>query len=157
MIFTPWFYMQKHKKRKKKQYDNISILLKTEMELRGFLSKNEVLVGVRGRSPRKLMEFMHLQCSSMLKMTQCSMFCLCFILHNVKCKLMQYDSISLLLKQKWYFMVFYPQMWRFSLPDLSLLRCLPYTHEAKVRLQPLLTSNTILDMFSYSCPNTAVL
>ena len=55
------------------------------MELRDFLSKNEVMVGVGGgRSPRKLMEFIHLQCSSTLKMTRCSTFCLCFILHDVK-------------------------------------------------------------------------
>ena len=26
--FTPWFYMQKKKNKNKKQYDNISILLK---------------------------------------------------------------------------------------------------------------------------------
>ena len=59
-------------------------------------------------------------------------------------------------------MVFYPQMWRFYLSDLSLLSCLPYTHEAKVRFQSLLTSNTILvnryfPIFSYSCPNIAVI
>ena len=69
------------------------------MELRGFLSKNEVLVGVRGAKPPEANGFMYLQCSSTLKMTRCSIFCLCFILHDIlKCKLMQYDSISLLLK-----------------------------------------------------------
>ena len=48
------------------------------MELRGFLSKNQVLVGVQGAKPRKLViEFIHLQCSSTLKMTRFSMFCLC--------------------------------------------------------------------------------
>ena len=46
---------------KKKQYDNISIFTKIEMELRVFLSKNEVLVGVHGAKPRKLMEFIHLR------------------------------------------------------------------------------------------------
>ena len=68
------------------------------MELRGFLSKNEDLVGVQGRSPWKLVEFMYLQCSSTLKVTSCSLFYPCFQLHDVKCKLMQYDNISLLIK-----------------------------------------------------------
>ena len=52
---------------------NISIFTKIEMELLDFLSKTEVLVEVQGAKPPpppKLMEFIHLQCSSTLKMTR---------------------------------------------------------------------------------------
>ena len=37
------------------------------------------------------MEFMHLQCSSTFKMTRCSMFCLSFILNDVKLLLYSVD------------------------------------------------------------------
>ena len=35
-------------------------MTKIEMELRGFLSKNQILMGVQGAKPRKVMEFIHL-------------------------------------------------------------------------------------------------
>ena len=64
---------KKKKKNTKKKSNTITFqYTQIEMEFRGFLSKSEVMVGVFGRSPRKLMEFMHLQCSSTLKMTRCS-------------------------------------------------------------------------------------
>ena len=147
MIFTQLFYIKKQTKQTNKQTKSNTITFQYYSNRNGtsWLSIQKWSSGgVRGRSPRKLMEFIHIQCSSTLKMTRCSMFWLCFILHDVKYKLMQYDSISILLKKKWYFMVFYPQMWRLHLPDLSLLSCLPNTIEAKVGFQSLLTSNTIL-------------
>ena len=58
-------------------------MTKIEMELRGFLSKNQVLVGVQGAKPPEANG----------KKTRFSMFCPC--LYSM---MMQYDSISILLK-----------------------------------------------------------
>ena len=63
-------------------------MTKIEMELRGFLSKNQVLLGFRGL----FTVLFYVKNDPFFNVLSV------LILHDVTCKLMQYDSISILLK-----------------------------------------------------------
>ena len=136
----------------KKQYDNISIRLKLKWNFVALYPKIKFWWGFRGRSPRKLMAFIHLQCSSTLKMTRFSMFWPCLysmILHANWCNMIAFQYYSNRNDTSWF------SIHKCGVYICLIDLCLPYTHEAKVRFKSLLTSNTVLVnvllLFNFCC------
>ena len=132
----------------KKQYDNISILL----NFVGFYPNMKFWCGSRGRSPWKLMEVIHLQCSSTLKMTRFSMFCsylYSMMLHANGCNTIAFQYYSNRNDNSWF------SIHKCGVNICLIDLCFPSTHEAKVSFQSMLTLNTVLVnflmLFNFCC------